>query len=77
MGSELLWSSGERVEQIRAARNQYAQSHELPVRDLARNPDLLAGSTMQDVSDHGAAAHDFFITRSSDGFAIGGKLTSR
>ncbi|MBK5290427.1 MAG: c-type cytochrome [Acidobacteriia bacterium] len=43
--------------------SNHAREEVLVARYLARNPDLLAGSTMQDVSDHGAAAPVFFTVR--------------
>lgn len=43
--------------------SNHAREEVLAARYLARNPDLLAGSTMQDVSDHGAAAEVFSIVR--------------
>ena len=43
--------------------SNHARAEVLAARYLARNPDLLAGSTMQDVSDHGTAAQVFFITK--------------
>ncbi|MDQ6700411.1 MAG: HEAT repeat domain-containing protein [Acidobacteriota bacterium] len=43
--------------------SNHAREEVLAARYLARNPDLLAGSTMQDVSDHGAAAQVYFIAK--------------
>ncbi len=43
--------------------SNHAREEVLAARYLARNPDLLVGSTMQDVSDHGAAAQVFFIAK--------------
>jgi putative membrane-bound dehydrogenase-like protein len=44
--------------------SNHAREEVLAARYLLRNPDLLAGSTMQDVSDHGAAAQVFSIVKS-------------
>jgi putative membrane-bound dehydrogenase-like protein len=43
--------------------SNHAREEVLAARYLTRNPDLLAGSTMQDVSDHGAAAQVFSIVK--------------
>ena len=43
--------------------SNHARAEVLAARYLARNPDLATGSAMQDVSDHGAAAQVFFITK--------------
>ena len=46
---------------ITVTNSNHARQEVLAARYLARNPALLAGSTMQDVSDHGAAAQVHFI----------------
>jgi len=43
--------------------SNHAREEVLAARYLARNPDLLVASTMQDVSDHGSAAQVFSIVK--------------
>lgn len=44
--------------------SNHARQEMIAARYLARNPDLLASSTMQDTSDHGAAAQVYFTVKS-------------
>ena len=44
--------------------SNHAREEMIAARYLARNPDLLASSAMQDTSDHGAAAQVFFTVKS-------------
>ena len=48
---------------ITANNSNHARHEVIASRYLARNPDLLTGSAMQDVSDHGSAAPVFAITK--------------
>ena len=43
--------------------SEHAREEVIAARYLARNPDLLAASSMQNVSDHGAAAQVYFIVK--------------
>ena len=43
--------------------SNHARAEMIAARYLARNPDLLAGSSMQDTSDHGTAAQVFFTVK--------------
>lgn len=48
---------------LTANNSNHARQEVIAARYLARNPDLMTGSSMQDVSDHGAAAQVFSIVK--------------
>lgn len=48
---------------LTANNSNHARQEVIAARYLARNPDLLTGSSMQDVSDHGGAAQVFSIVK--------------
>ncbi len=48
---------------LTANNSNHAREEVIAARYLARNPDLMTGSSMQDVSDHGSAAQVFSIVK--------------